>query len=68
MQGAARCQWSFHWQAVQRRRRRAQTQPGGPLACGRIAALRPACGEWLHGAARALHCIPQANGAGHETY
>ncbi|MBI5438872.1 MAG: hypothetical protein HY936_08005, partial [Nitrosomonadales bacterium] len=59
MQGAARSQWPFHWQAVQRRRRRAQPQPGGPFACGRIAALRPACGEWLHGAARASHCIPQ---------
>lgn len=45
MQGAACRRWSFHRQELQRRKRRAQRQPEGPLACGRIAALRPACGE-----------------------
>ena len=45
MQGAACRRWSFHRKGLQRRRRRAQRQPGGPLACGRIAALRPAGGE-----------------------
>jgi len=45
MQGAACRRWSFHRQGLQRRRRRTQRQPGGPLACGRIAALRPAGGE-----------------------
>jgi len=42
MQGAVRGQWSFHCQALQRNRRRSWPQPGGPVACGRIAALRVA--------------------------
>jgi rubredoxin len=35
---------------------------------GYIAVLRVARGEWLHFAPRALHCIPQATGAGHDFY
>lgn len=65
MQGAARRPWSSHSQALQRRRRRSGTQPFGPLACGRIAALRVAHLEQSNFAPRALHCIPQASGAGH---
>jgi hypothetical protein len=34
MQGAVRGQWLFHWQALQRGRRRALAQPEGPFACG----------------------------------
>jgi hypothetical protein len=30
MQGAARSQWLFHWQASQRSRRRPDAQPEGP--------------------------------------
>jgi hypothetical protein len=30
MQGAARGQWLFHWQASQRSRRRPDAQPEGP--------------------------------------
>jgi len=30
MQGAAHSQWLFHWQALQRRRRRSWSQREGP--------------------------------------
>jgi len=53
MQDAACRRWSFHRQGLQRRRRRAQRQPGGPLACGRIAVLRSVGGERLHCTVRA---------------
>ncbi len=68
MQGVVRRPWSFHGQALQRRIRRSWSQPAGPAVCGRIAALRVARLERLNFTPRALHCIPQAVGAGHDSY
>jgi len=68
MQGAARRQGPSPCQALQHRRRRFWFQPGGPLACGRMAVLRLAHLEQPNFAPRALPCIPQESGAGHDFY
>ncbi len=73
MQGAARWQWS----SIAKRRNAADADPGlNPkgrclrafMHSGCIAALRVAHLEQPNFAPHALHCIPQATGAGHDSY
>lgn len=66
MQGAVRRQGSFPCQAMQRRKHRSWSQPGGSSAYGRMAVLRLAHLEQPNFAPRALPCIPQAGGVGHD--
>ena len=68
MQGAVRSQWLFHWQALQRRRRRSWSQPEGPPGVGHAAALSVACMDVPCGTPSALHRLPTPDGAGYDSY
>ena len=64
MHGAVRGQWLFHWQVLQRRRRRSRFPPDGPPGVGPAATLLLACTDQPGRARSASHRIPTPGGEG----